>query len=85
MIEHYTNDELIDELMKRPTFKGMIVWGKGEYTNGQEGDGGLRVRITKGIKLLDLMTYLDMLIVKVKEMFPKAFEDYFGERWQSGD
>lgn len=80
-IELQTNEELINELMSRSTFKGIIVWGKGDYDNEGEGDGGIRIRVTKGIRLLDLMTYLEIAMIKVKEMFPKAFTDYFGERW----
>jgi hypothetical protein len=78
-IEFYTNEELLDELMKRPTFQGLIFYNGGEHDNQAEGNGKIKLRASKGLPVGDLMLFLRFGVDTFRKMFSKGFAAIFSE------
>lgn len=76
-LEFHTNEELIDELMSRHSFKGIILHQSGESDNSQEGNGGCNIRISKGMIVQNILLYTKTLVLLLQEKWPKAFKQIF--------
>lgn len=78
-LEFSTNEELLDELFSRASFKGIMLCSSGEKNNVQNGNGGCKVRISGGMGIGDIFTYSQVLMNVLKEKWPSAFEEIFGK------
>ena len=76
-LEFYTNQELIDELFQRETFKGILLNESGERTNASEKHNSIGVRMSKGLVVKDILDYLSMGLEVVRAGWPMAFAEYF--------
>lgn len=79
-LEFVGNDELVNELMSRESFKGIVLYGKGEYDNLAPGDGGMKVRASKGMQVKTLLDYMRGALEAFRKMFPAAVEQMFGPK-----
>jgi len=78
--EFMTNDELVNELMSRKSFKGVIMYGKGEYNNHAAGDGGMKLRASEGLQVRTLLEYMRGALEAFRAKFPAAVEQMFGPK-----
>lgn len=76
-VEFLTNEELIEELFKRSTFKGLLFYNGGEHDNKTDGNGKVRLKASKGLAVLDLMLFLRFGIDTFCKMFPDGFKKIF--------
>jgi hypothetical protein len=79
-LDIYTKDQLVDELMKRNTFQGVVIYGKGDVNNVAAGDGGIRVRASKGLAVWKVLAYVRGALEAFRKMWPAAVEQKFGPK-----
>ena len=67
-IEFYTNRELIEELSKRKTFVGAIIWYKDEYRGGKYTEKDFIMR-SRNISIKDIA---QIMFLFARALFIKA-------------
>lgn len=75
--EFLTNEELLEELFKRPTFQGLLFYNGGEHDNQTQGNGKVRLKASKGLPVMDLMLFLRFGVDTFSKMFPDGFRKIF--------
>lgn len=77
-IEFYTNEELLEELFSRQSFKGIVLHASGDLNNVQEGNNKCKVRIAKGMVVKDIFEFIKLALHVLEQRFPAAFSSFFG-------